>query len=84
MLKSSAPPVIRLRGVRQNNLKEFDLDLPLNQLIEINVLTEPKSFSFWGAAKVCVAEGNAASHGMAQMLPWVSVTVLPGAIRLVV
>ena len=32
--------------------------VPLNQLIEINALVEPKPFSFWGAAKVCVAEGN--------------------------
>ena len=32
--------------------------VPLNQLIEINALTEPKAFSFWGAAKVCVAEGS--------------------------
>ncbi len=35
MLKSSARPVIRLRGVRHNNLKNFDLDLPFNQLIVI-------------------------------------------------
>src|ERR1043166_6184400 len=35
MLKSSARSVIRLRGVRHNNLKNFDLDLPLNQLIVI-------------------------------------------------
>lgn len=39
MLKSSARPVIRLRGVRQNNLKNFDLDLPLNQLIVITGLS---------------------------------------------
>src|SRR5947208_11765336 len=35
MSKSSAGPVIRLRGVRQNNLKNFDLDLPLKRLIVI-------------------------------------------------
>src|ERR1022692_312620 len=35
MLKSSARSVIRLRGVRHNNLKNFDLDLPLNRLIVI-------------------------------------------------
>src|SRR2546426_1375545 len=35
MLKSSARSVIRLRGVRHNNLKNFDLDLPLNQLMVI-------------------------------------------------
>ncbi|SPE62902.1 UvrABC system protein A [Verrucomicrobia bacterium] len=39
MLKSSARPVIRLRGVRHNNLKNFDLDLPLNQLIVITGLS---------------------------------------------
>jgi excinuclease ABC subunit A len=39
MLKSSARPVIRLRGVRQNNLKNFDLDLPLNHLIVITGLS---------------------------------------------
>src|SRR5437867_1985379 len=35
MSKPSANRVIRLRGVRHNNLKNFDLDLPLNQLIVI-------------------------------------------------
>jgi excinuclease ABC subunit A len=35
MSKPSVRPVIRLRGVRQNNLKNFDLDLPLNQLIVV-------------------------------------------------
>ena len=39
MLKSSANPVIRLRGVRHNNLKHFDLDLPLNQLIVLTGLS---------------------------------------------
>src|SRR5438874_11225449 len=39
MLKSSARPVIRLRGVLQNNLKNFDLDLPLNKLIVITGLS---------------------------------------------
>jgi excinuclease ABC subunit A len=39
MLKSSAPSAIRLRGVRHNNLKNFDLDLPLNQLIVITGLS---------------------------------------------
>src|SRR4051812_32647763 len=34
MMKSSArPPAIRLRGVRHNNLKNFDLDLPVGKLI---------------------------------------------------
>jgi excinuclease ABC subunit A len=35
MLKSSGRSAIRLRGVRHNNLKNFDLDLPLNQLIVV-------------------------------------------------
>src|SRR5213596_1617085 len=35
MSKPSANRVIRLRGVRHNNLKNFDLDLPLNQLMVI-------------------------------------------------
>ncbi len=38
MPDASSTPVIRLRGVRQNNLKNFDLDLPLGRLI---VLTGP-------------------------------------------
>src|SRR5712692_9727536 len=39
MFKSSARSVIRLRGVRHNNLKNFDLDLPLNQLIVVTGLS---------------------------------------------
>src|SRR5512138_634421 len=39
MLKSSARTAIRLRGVRHNNLKNFDLDLPLNKLIVITGLS---------------------------------------------
>src|SRR5215467_4784166 len=39
MLKSTARSVIRLRGVRHNNLKNFDLDLPLNRLIVITGLS---------------------------------------------
>jgi excinuclease ABC subunit A len=39
MRKSSERPAIRLRGVRQNNLKNFDLDLPLNQLVVITGLS---------------------------------------------
>jgi len=39
MAKSSARPLIRLRGVRHNNLKNFDLDLPLKQLIVITGLS---------------------------------------------
>ncbi len=39
MLKKSAPKFIRLRGVRHNNLKNFDLDLPLGKLIVITGLS---------------------------------------------
>src|SRR5258707_11975310 len=39
MSKASARPVIRLRGVRQNNLKNFDLDLPLHRLIVVTGLS---------------------------------------------
>src|SRR3989449_3590157 len=39
MFKSSARSAIRLRGVRHNNLKNFDLDLPLKQLIVITGLS---------------------------------------------
>src|SRR4029077_7997282 len=39
MLKATARSVIRLRGVRHNNLKNFDLDLPLNQLIVVTGLS---------------------------------------------
>ena len=39
MSKKSSPPAIRLRGVRHNNLKNFDLDLPLRQRIVITGLS---------------------------------------------
>ena len=39
MSKPTAQPVIRLRGVRQNNLKDFDIDLPLHQLVVITGLS---------------------------------------------
>src|SRR5213593_223630 len=39
MVKRSAVPAIRLRGVRHNNLKNFDLDLPLGRLIVITGLS---------------------------------------------
>jgi excinuclease ABC subunit A len=39
MSKSSPHSAIRLKGVRHNNLKNFDLDLPLNQLIVITGLS---------------------------------------------
>jgi excinuclease ABC subunit A len=39
MSKTSAPNVIRLRGVRHHNLKNFDLDLPIGKLIVITGLS---------------------------------------------
>src|SRR5215213_2833238 len=39
MSKKSVPAVIRLRGVRHNNLKNFDLDLPIGELIVITGLS---------------------------------------------
>ncbi len=39
MLRPSANSAIRLRGVRHNNLKNFDLDLPFNRLIVITGLS---------------------------------------------
>ncbi len=39
MSKKSAQKFIRLRGVRHNNLKNFDLDLPMNQLIVVTGLS---------------------------------------------
>src|SRR4030081_2191152 len=39
MAKRSAAPAIRLRGVRNNNLKNFDLDLPLGKLIVVTGLS---------------------------------------------
>ena len=37
--QSNAPTFIRLRGVRQNNLKGFDLDLPLGKYIAVTGLS---------------------------------------------
>src|SRR5688572_29096880 len=37
--KRATPDAIRLRGVRHNNLKNFDLDLPLGKLIVITGLS---------------------------------------------
>ena len=39
MSKSMPSSVIRLRGVRHNNLKGFDLDLPLHRLIVVTGLS---------------------------------------------
>ena len=38
-LSASAPECIRLRGVRQNNLKGFDLDLPLGRYVVVTGLS---------------------------------------------
>jgi excinuclease ABC subunit A len=38
-ISSSAPECIRLRGVRQNNLKGFDLDVPLGRYIAVTGLS---------------------------------------------
>ncbi|KAF0095777.1 MAG: excinuclease ABC subunit A [Puniceicoccaceae bacterium 5H] len=38
-MEDAAPSAIRLRGVRQNNLKNFDLDLPLGRLIVVTGLS---------------------------------------------
>jgi excinuclease ABC subunit A len=39
MTKTASAPAIRLRGVRHNNLKNFDLDLPLGRLIVVTGLS---------------------------------------------
>jgi len=39
MSKATPRPVIRLRGVRHNNLKNFDLDLPTGELVVITGLS---------------------------------------------
>ena len=39
MSKKSGPAVIRLRGVRHHNLKNFDLDLPIGQLTVVTGLS---------------------------------------------
>src|SRR6266581_4402937 len=39
MTKEVGGPVIRLRGVRHNNLKNFDLDLPIGRLIVVTGLS---------------------------------------------
>ena len=39
MSQPTCPPAIRLRGVRHNNLKNFDLELPLHKLIVITGLS---------------------------------------------
>src|SRR6187551_692784 len=39
VVSASAPECIRLRGVRQNNLKGFDLDLPLGRYVVVTGLS---------------------------------------------
>ena len=56
MSKSSAGPAIRLRGVRHNNLKDFDVDLPLNRLLVITGLSGSGKSSF--AFDTLFAEGQ--------------------------
>jgi excinuclease ABC subunit A len=56
MSKSPARSAIRLWGVRQNNLKNFDLDLPLNQLIVVTGLSGSGKSSF--AFDTLFAEGQ--------------------------
>jgi len=53
---SASPRRIRLRGVRQNNLKNFDLDLPLRQLIVIAGLSGSGKSSL--AFETLFAEGQ--------------------------
>ena len=60
MSAAPAQPVIRLKGVRHNNLKNFDLDLPLNQLIVITGLSGSGKSSL--AFDTLFAEGPAPLH----------------------
>jgi excinuclease ABC subunit A len=39
MSKPAAPACIRIRGARQNNLKNLDLDLPFRKLILVTGLS---------------------------------------------
>ena len=56
MSKLFAQPVIRLRGVRQNNLKNFDLDLPLGKLFVVTGLSGSGKSSL--AFETLFAEGQ--------------------------
>ncbi|MEO8427610.1 MAG: excinuclease ABC subunit UvrA [Verrucomicrobiota bacterium] len=56
MAKRSPAPAIRLRGVRHNNLKNFDLDLPLGKLIVVTGLSGSGKSSF--AFDTLFAEGQ--------------------------
>src|SRR6185436_12591148 len=56
MSKRSAPALIRLRGVRHHNLKNFDLDLPIGKLIVVTGLSGPGKSSL--AFDTLFAEGQ--------------------------
>src|SRR3982751_1299950 len=56
MSKSSVRSAIRLRGVRHNNLKNFDCDLPLGKLIVVTGLSWSGKSSF--AFDTLFAEGQ--------------------------
>src|SRR5579872_1070473 len=56
MSQKSATPAIRLRGVRHNNLKNFDLDLPLRRLVVIAGLSGSGKSSL--AFETLFAEGQ--------------------------
>ena len=56
MSKGSTPACIRLRGVRQNNLRGFDLDLPLGRLVVITGLSGSGKSSL--AFETLFAEGQ--------------------------
>src|SRR3954469_19459249 len=56
MSKNTAQKVIRLRGVRHNNLKNFDIDLPLRQLVVVTGLSGSGKSSF--AFDTLFAEGQ--------------------------
>src|SRR3978361_1238377 len=56
MLKPLVRGAIRLRGVRHNNLKNFDIDLPLRQLIVVTGLSGSGKSSF--AFDTLFAEGQ--------------------------
>jgi len=56
MAQSSGTAAIRLRGVRQNNLKNFDLDLPLGRLTVITGLSGSGKSSL--AFETLFAEGQ--------------------------
>jgi excinuclease ABC subunit A len=54
MPKAASPAAIRLRGVRQNNLKGFDLDSPLHRLIVFAGLSRSgKSLPAFGTLLPC-------------------------------